>query len=70
MYGISDRRYTPEDVAKRYHRTVMTINRWVREGRLNAINLGGGRRGPYVFRPEDLAAFERLASTKRKEHTP
>lgn len=54
-----DKRYTPEEVARRYHRTVQTVTRWVRSGRLTAINLGGGRQGPYVFRPEDLETFEK-----------
>lgn len=51
--------YTPEQVAKRYHRTVATVNRWVRDGRITAVNTGGNRRGPYVFRREDLDEFDR-----------
>lgn len=54
-----ERRYTIEEVAKMYHRSAVTISRWVRAGRLTAINLGGNRNGPYVFRKEDLDAFER-----------
>lgn len=55
--------YTTEQVAERYHRGIATINRWVRKGRLTAINLGGGHHGPYVFRPEDLTRFEILSAT-------
>ena len=51
--------YTIEQVAKRYHRTTITVARWVNAGRLTAINTGGGRRGPYVFREEDLNDFDR-----------
>jgi len=58
------KRYTPEEVARRYHRTVQTVTRWVRSGRLTAINLGGGRQGPYVFRPEDLEDFERQSEVR------
>lgn len=50
--------YTTEEVAQRYRRTPVTIGRWVREGRITAINTGGNRSGPYVFRKEDLDAFE------------
>ncbi len=53
-----EKTYTSEQVAKRYHRDVRTVNRWVRQGRITAINTGGGRAGPYVFRVEDLAAFD------------
>ena len=55
--------YTPEQVARIYHRSVDTVNRWVREGRLTAINTGGKRKGPYVFRPEDLEAYNRRWAT-------
>ena len=55
--------YTTKQVADRYHRKVSTVDRWVRIGRLTAINLGGGRFGPYVFRQEDLARFEFLSAT-------
>lgn len=58
MEGL-ERRYTTEEVAKMYHCSVITVGRWVRAGRLTAINLGGNRNGPYVFRKEDIDAFER-----------
>lgn len=55
---ILEPRYTTEQVAERYCVKVTTVQRWVREGRITVLNLGGGRFGPYVFRPEDLEAFE------------
>lgn len=54
-----ERRYTTAEVAKMYQCSPITVTRWVRGGRLTAINLGGNRYGPYVFRKEDLEAFER-----------
>lgn len=57
------KRYTTEEIAKRYQVTVATVQRWVRTGRLAAINLSGGPYGPYWFRPEDLEAFERKGLT-------
>lgn len=63
-----DRRFTTEEVAKMYHCTPTTVSRWVRGGRLTAINLGGNRSGPYVFRKKDLMAFERASEVgKSKE---
>ena len=56
-------RYTIEEVSERYHRSQTTIQRWVRNGRLRALNLGGGRQGPYVFRPSDLEEFELKSQT-------
>lgn len=59
--------YTPEQVAKIYHRSVATVNRWVRQGRITAINTGGNRKGPYVFRPEDLEEYNRRWTTGSNE---
>ncbi len=53
--------YTTEEVAKRYRVKPATVNRWVRNERITALNLGGQREGPYVFRMSDLTAFERSA---------
>lgn len=50
--------YTTEDVARRYRCSTVTVARWVRSGRITAINTGGNRNGPYVFRKEDLNTFE------------
>lgn len=52
-------RFTTEEVANRYGVKITTVQRWVREGRLTALNLGGNRYGPYVYRPSDLEEFER-----------
>lgn len=51
--------YTVEQVAERYHRIPITICRWVRAGRISAIDTGGGR---YVFRKEDLDEFDRRST--------
>lgn len=53
-----DETYTIEQVAKRYHRTVTTVCRWVKAGRISAINTGGSGKGPYVFRKNDLDEFD------------
>lgn len=50
---------TPEEVAKRYQVKETTVRRWVRNGWITAIDIGGGERvGPYRFREADLMAFE------------
>lgn len=54
--------YTTEEVAKRYRVAVCTVQNWVRQGRMTAINLGGQRNGPYVFRLGDLVEFEMSAA--------
>ena len=40
---------------------VINVQRWVREGKLTCLNLGGNRFGPYVYRPTDLEEFEQKA---------
>ena len=56
--------YTIEQVAKRYHRTIITVGRWVQAGRLSAINTGTARNARYVFRREDLDEFDRRSLTR------
>lgn len=58
-------RYTTEEVAKHYRVKPATVQRWVREKRITALNLGGNRLGPYVFRPADLDEFEQEAQMGR-----
>lgn len=58
--------YTIEQVAKRYHRTVVTVGRWVQAGRIAAINTGTVRNARYVFRREDLEEFDRRSITQLK----
>lgn len=58
-----ERRYTTDEVAKRYGVATTTVQRWVRTGRLTAINLSGGPTGPYFFTMEDLDAFEARGRT-------
>ncbi len=62
-----ERLYTIEDVAGRYGCGIITIRRWVRAGRIRAINLSGTRKGPLRFRMEDLAEFEQKAVTGNRE---
>lgn len=59
--------YTIEQVAKRYHRTAITIGRWVQAGRISAINTGTTRNARYVFRREDLDEFDRRSLTRTQE---
>ena len=55
--------YTTEEVAKRYRVTNETVQRWVRKGRMTALNLGGARGGPFGIRLSDLVEFEMNATT-------
>ena len=57
--------YTTEEVAKRYRVATGTVQNWVRQGRMTALNLGGQRSGPYVFRLSDLVEFEMNAEVGR-----
>ncbi len=57
--------YTTEEVAKRYRVATGTVQHWVRQGRMTALNLGGQRNGPYVFRLSDLVEFEMNAEVGR-----
>ena len=54
--------YTTEEVAKRYRVTPDTVQRWVRNGRMSALNLGGARGGPFAIRLSDLVEFEMSAA--------
>lgn len=45
---------TVSEVAAHYRTTSRTVQRWIREGRLNATRLPGGR--SYRIRAEDLDA--------------
>lgn len=62
-----ERRYTSEEVAKIYNVKATTVTRWVREGKITALNIGGGRIGPYAFRPSDLFAFEQRIESGWKQ---
>lgn len=61
---FSEPTYTAEAVAKRYHVKENTVRQWVRDGRIMALNLGGAKLGPYVFRLSDLAEFEQNAQVR------
>ncbi|WP_349318895.1 helix-turn-helix domain-containing protein [Mycolicibacterium canariasense] len=51
---------TVNEVADRYRTTPRTVQRWIREGRLRAMRLPGGR-GRYRINESDLAAMEASA---------
>ncbi len=56
--AVLEERYTTEEVAKHYKVSVGTVQRWVRKGRISAINMSGGPFGPSCFTPRDLEDFE------------
>lgn len=51
---------TVTEVANRYRTTPRTVQRWIREGRLRAVRLPGGR-GRYRIDQAELAAIEASA---------
>lgn len=52
--------YTPAEVAKRYRVAESTVQRWIRNGWLSALDLGRGERiGPYIISREDMREFEK-----------
>jgi excisionase family DNA binding protein len=52
---------TTSEVAKRYKVDTETVRRWIRSGRLPAINLApGGVRARFRVRESDLENFEKL----------
>ncbi len=52
--------YTTADVAKHFGLKESTIQRYIRQGRLGAIDHGDpGHPGPYSIRPQDLEDYER-----------
>lgn len=51
--------FTSEEVAKRYRVKSSTVQRWIRNGWMSALDLGcGGRVGPYMISADDLREFE------------
>ncbi len=51
--------YTSEEVAARYRVVDATVRRWIREGKLPALDLAlGSRPGPYRISEADIQAFE------------
>ena len=58
--------YTIEEVAGRLRCNKKTIGRWLKSGRITAINLGGNRNGPYRFRPSDIERFERSSEVGKR----
>ena len=57
-----DHLYTAAEAASRLKVNVVTIQRWIRSGRLPAVDLGGS--AGYRIREEDLEALLRLATSR------
>ena len=57
-FNFNEPTYTTDEVAKRYRVKPGTVQRWVRDGRISTLNVGGNRLGPYIFRDRDLIEFE------------
>jgi transposase len=70
--------WTIRDVARRYRVSADKVRRWVKMGRLGAINTSEAQSGRprYVVLPEQLAAFERgravgpVPKARRKKKPP
>jgi excisionase family DNA binding protein len=62
----------PKDVAELLGFTAETVCRWIRDGELQAVNLGGGKRlrPRWIIRRAQLEAFLLARSTLAKEQTP
>ncbi len=51
--------YTSDEVAARLRVVDATVRKWIRQGKLPAVDLAAGSRpGPYRIKREDLEAFE------------
>jgi excisionase family DNA binding protein len=53
---VNETWYTPQEIADRLKVSPLTVRRWIREGRLRAVSLGGKKTG-YRIRESDLNAF-------------
>ena len=60
--NVNEPVYTTGEAAERYRVTAETVQRWIRTGRLTALDLGGAGSGPFAIRQSDLAEFERNAA--------
>jgi excisionase family DNA binding protein len=52
--------FTPQEIADRLKVSPFAVRRWIREGRLRAVLLGGKKTG-YRIRESDLNAFLKRA---------
>ena len=51
--------FTSAEVAKRFRVKETTVQRWIRQGCMSALDLGSGNRtGPYIISEADLKEFE------------
>ncbi len=60
---MDEKLYTTQEVAIRFNRHPRTINRWVKNGELEALRLPNGE---YQFKPEFLIRFEERLRTGRQ----
>jgi len=58
---------TVEDVAKRLNVSVFAVRRWLRDGRLGGMRLGGTRAGWRIM-PADVERFE--AEARERSRNP
>jgi excisionase family DNA binding protein len=52
---VSERLFTTDEVAERLRLNKVTVHRWIRSGKLSAVNLGGN--SGYRIRASDVEAF-------------
>lgn len=58
-----EERYGCDEVATAYGVKICTVWSWIRRGELEAIDLGGAGKGPYVVTPSALTRFEQARAT-------
>lgn len=54
----AERPRTTDQVAEHYQTDKYQVRRWIRQGRLRAINIGTARRPTYRITATELARFE------------
>lgn len=65
VVDLSQKLYTPKEVAEMFSVTTYTVREWIRSGELKATRLGKGQRAPYRVPEKELHAFaiERYGDT-------
>lgn len=58
-------RFTPKQVAERYGVRAETVRQWIRDGRLEALDIGSPGRKVYRITENQLKKFERDAGVKK-----
>ena len=61
---MSRRYYTTDDIATMYQVPATTVRRWIRQGRIEAVDIAEGSRSDYRIGEAALARFEEQRSTK------